>query len=428
MDRAVVVSSYAGAPGRGSTRHRRTERRRSDACVGAYALLPKAPAETRRMSAAGDNRRASCDQNRSGVTSLLSAAPALRAREQDDRYTCRGRAASGVIEEGHGAWCFPVVLAKKRDGSARFYVDYWRLNQAAERDVYPLPRIDETIETVSGAAHFTTLDLHSGYWQVEVEDGDKDNTAFATRRGLYRFDCIPFGLSNALGMFQRLMDAVLRGLWVCALVYLDDVIVFFLGSIEWHVVEVAAVLERLDMAFMTLNVSKCTVGATSIEYLSHHLGPDGVRSLQRLVTAVEDFPVPEESAVVKRFAHLAGYYKKFVPHFSTLAAPLTWLLRKDAAWQWGSEQHAAYEALKQALITKPVLQYPDFARPFVLNTDALQVDLGAALMQDVHGKLLSVASTSSVNSKAESNYSVTELECLAVVWAAELFRLYVCGR
>ncbi|TYZ67377.1 hypothetical protein PybrP1_010742, partial [[Pythium] brassicae (nom. inval.)] len=142
----------------------------------------------------------------------------------------------------------------------------------------------------------------------------------------------------------------------------------------------SAVLERLDQAGMTLKASKCTFGAQNIEYLGHHLGPDGVRLLQRLVSAIEQFPMPQDPVALKRFVHLAEYYHKFVPHFGTLAAPLTRLLKKDSVWQWGDDEARTYAALTTALVTKPVLQYPDFARPFVLSTNASTVGLDAALM------------------------------------------------
>ncbi|OWZ06163.1 hypothetical protein PHMEG_00021619 [Phytophthora megakarya] len=158
-----------------------------------------------------------------------------------------------IVEESDGAWGFSVVLVKKRDGSVRFCVDYRALNRVTKRDVYPLPRIDETLE----AFHllFPTLDLRSGYWQIKVAQEDRDKTAFITKRGLYRFTRMPFGLTNAPATFQRLMNGVLRGLtWSTCLVYLDDIVVYTRGGIERHVVELAAVLERLSAAGLTLKL------------------------------------------------------------------------------------------------------------------------------------------------------------------------------
>lgn len=172
----------------------------------------------------------------------------------------------GVIEESQGAWGFPVVLVRKKDGSVRFCIDYRLLNAITQKDVYPLPRIDDTLENMHGARRFSSLDLHAGYWQVPVAVADRDKTGFVTRRGLFRFVRMPFGLANAPGTFQRMMDAVLRGLtWQCCLVYLDDVIIYTKGNVARHVVELAAVLERLSKAGLSLKAAKCSFGTTQLE-------------------------------------------------------------------------------------------------------------------------------------------------------------------
>ncbi|KAE9166504.1 hypothetical protein PF005_g29178 [Phytophthora fragariae] len=164
---------------------------------------------------------------------------------------------AGVVEEGNGSWGFPVVLVKKRDGEVCFCIDYRALNKVTQRDVYPLPRIDETLESLGGALLFSTLDLKAGYWQISVAEEDKGKTAFTTRKGLYRFVRMPFGLANAPSTFQRMMNCVLRGLsWVTCLVYLDNIIVFTEGGVERHVVELAGVLERLSMVGLTLKAKK----------------------------------------------------------------------------------------------------------------------------------------------------------------------------
>uniref|UniRef100_H3H673 Reverse transcriptase n=1 Tax=Phytophthora ramorum TaxID=164328 RepID=H3H673_PHYRM len=300
---------------------------------------------------------------------------------------------AGVIEEGNGAWGFPVVLVRKKDGE------------------------------------FTTLDLRAGYWQIRVADRDKDKTAFTTKKGLYRFVRMPFGLMNAPSTFQRMMNGVLRGLtWATCLVYLDDIVVFTRGGIERHIVELASVLERLSVADLTLKLKKCVFAAQTMEYLGHELNCDGVRPVERLITAVREFPRPRDPVEVKRFVHLAGYYRKFIEGFGSIMAPLTSLLRKTIEWRWTEAQEFAYERMKFILTEKPLLIYPNFQLPFRLVTDASKVGLGACLMQDAGSGWQPVAYASKVNSSAEANYSITELECLAVVWSIKLFRPYLYGR
>ncbi|OWZ16706.1 LOW QUALITY PROTEIN: Retrovirus Polyprotein [Phytophthora megakarya] len=336
-----------------------------------------------------------------------------------------------VIEEGNGAWCFPVVLVKKKDGEIRFCVDYRALNRLTKRDVYPLPSIDETIETLGGVQLFTALDLKAGYWQILVNEEDKDKTAFTTKRGLYRFVRMPFGLTNAPSTFQRLMNNVLRGLtWITCLVYLDDIVIFTRGGIGRHIVEVACVFERLASAGLTLKLKKCAFATRPMEYLGHELSCDGVRPLSRLIAAAEDFPRPTDAVEAKRFIHLAGYYRRFAEGFGAIMAPtpMTKLLRKGAEWQWTEPQESAFEQVKQILTTKPVLVYPDFRLPFRLVTDASTIGLGACLIQQYEGGWKLISYASKVTSVTEAKYGITELECLAVVWSITLFRPYLYER
>jgi hypothetical protein len=334
-----------------------------------------------------------------------------------------------LIEPASGAWGFPVVIVKKKDGSARFCIDYRRLNAVTVRDVYPLPRIDETLEQLGGAKWFTTLDLSSGYWQIPMCPDDMDKTAFTSKYGLYRWRRMPMGLCNAPATFQRAMDAVLRGLtWQMCLVYLDDIIVYTNGTFERHLLHVALVLRRLRDAGLTLKFKKCVFAATEVEYLGHLLTADGVKPNSRLLDSLRRFPEPRDEKQVRSFVHLAGYYRRFIADFASKAAPLTKLTRKAEPFRWESEQQAAFDLLKKELCERPVLRFPDFTLPFTVVCDASLVGLGAALMQDDGDGMRPVAFISHVNSVTQAKYGITELECLAVVWALKAFRPYVYGR
>ena len=157
-------------------------------------------------------------------------------------------AKDGLIEPSHSAWSSPVVMVKKKDGTWRFCVDYRRLNDVTIKDAYPLPRIDDSLDSLSGSRYFSTLDLLSGYWQVSLDDDAKAKSAFVTRNGLWQWKVLPFGLTSAPSTFERLMEKVLRGLhWKTLLIYLDDVVVFS-GSIQEHLTRLQEVFERLRQA------------------------------------------------------------------------------------------------------------------------------------------------------------------------------------
>ncbi|POM79611.1 LOW QUALITY PROTEIN: Gag-pol fusion protein [Phytophthora palmivora] len=292
-----------------------------------------------------------------------------------------------------------------------------------KKDVYPLPRIDETLEALGGACLFTTLDLRAGYWQINEAKNDRNKTAFTTKRGLYRFKRMPFGLTNAPATFQRLMNGGLN--WTTCLVYLDDIVVFTQGNIERHVLQLAAIQERLSAAGLTLKLKKCVFAAESMEYLGHFLSKEGVRPLNRLVMAVTEFPRPKDVVEIKRFVHLAGYYRKFIEAFGSIVESMTRLLKKDT---WTEEQEFDFSRVKMILTTRPLLLCPNFRLPFRLITDESKVGLGACLMQDQGRGWQPIAYASKVINDAEANYSITELECLAVVWSEKLFRPYLYGR
>ena len=341
----------------------------------------------------------------------------------------RDMLAKGVIEPSHGPWGFPVVLVKKKDGAVRFCVDFRRLNAVTRRDVYPIPRIDETLEQLGGATWFTTLDLCAGYWQVPIRAQDRDKVAFTSKYGLYRFIRMPFGLCNAPSTFQRMMDSVLRGVsWQFALVYLDDVIIYTQGSFEKHMLHLAIVFQRLSAAGLTLKLKKCTFATHEVEYLGHLLTRDGVKPVERLLQAVREFPTPTCEKDVRSFVHLAGYYRKFVQDFARKSEPLTRLTRKTVDFCWGEEQAAAFRLLKRSLTEHPVLAYPDFSKPFAVASDACVNGLGAVLMQRYPSGWRPIAYASKATNAAQRNYAITELECLAAVWALKCFRPYIYGR
>ena len=334
----------------------------------------------------------------------------------------------GVIRPSKSPWGSPIVLVAKKDGTTRFCVDYRRLNAITKKDVYPLPRIDDTLDTLANNKCFSTLDLASGYWQIAMDESSREKTAFTTHVGLYDFTVMPFGLCNAPATFQRLMESVLHGLiGRSCMVYLDDVLV--LGdSVEEHIANLRKVWSRLSQAGLRLKPSKCKLFQKEVKYLGYVVSPEGIATDPEKVNAIRAFPQPSDLKSLRSFLGLASYYRRFIPQFSVVSGPLFALTRKDTPFRWDDRCQTAFDKLKSSLTESPVLSFPQFSQDFRLETDASGEGLGAVLSQEQEdGSIRPIAYASRTLQPHESNYGVTELEALAVVWAVRHFRQYLYG-
>ena len=350
-------------------------------------------------------------------------------RRQEAKKLLDDMLGRNVIQPSNSPWASPVVLVPKKDGSLRFCVDYRRVNAVTRKDAYPLPRVDDTLDTLSGSKWFSTLDLLSGYWQVEVDPEDREKTAFCTHEGLFEFRVMPFGLCNAPATFQRLMDAVLAGLqWSSCLVYIDNLVIPGKTFLE-HLAHLRQVFQRLKVEGLKLKTSKCNLCLKEVEFLGHLVSADGVRTDPRKTDKVATWPVPTSKREVQQFLGLANYYRRFVKDFATIAKPLHYLTEKTAAFEWTESAQLAFEELRGRLVSAPVLAFPDYSKPFILDTDASEAGIGAVLSQlRDDGSEAVIAYASRVLTRPERRYCVTRKELLAVVTFIQHFRSYLLGR
>jgi hypothetical protein len=239
----------------------------------------------------------------------------------------------GIIQESSGEFSSPIVLVKKKDGSIRFAVDYRRLNSNTVKDAYPLPRIEDCHDSLSGAQWFSTLDLQAGYWQIAMDEQDSIKTSFASHLGTYKFSVMPYGLCNGPATFQRAMDAILKSLkWRTLLVYLDDVIVHS-KTLKEHIERLGEVFQRLLDAGLKLKPVKTHLFKREVEYLGHMVSGKGIAPLAAKVHAIKHFPQPKTIKQVRSFLGLASYYRKFIKNFASIAKPLHSLSEKGREFQ-----------------------------------------------------------------------------------------------
>ena len=274
---------------------------------------------------------------------------------------------SCIIRPSNSPWASPVVMVKKKDGSLRFCVDFRQFNAATVKDAHPIPRIDDLLDALHGARWFSTLDLKSRYWQVPIQEQDKEKMAFRTSSGqLFEFNQVPFGLCNAAATFSWLMDRVLAGHpWETCLYYLDDTIVFA-ATWEEHLALLRKVFDRLRHAQLKLCAEKCTFAAKEVSYLGHRVTSEGLLPDPTLLAAIRDIGPQKTATEVRSFLDLAGYYWRYVENFAAIAGPLHALTRKDAVFHWSSECQEAFDHHKTLLTT--TLTTPNLrSSPFQTN-------------------------------------------------------------
>ena len=358
----------------------------------------------------------------------------------------------GFVQPSASPYGAPVLFVPKPDGSWRMCIDYRALNKLTRRNTYPLPRIDDLLDNLSGAKYFSSLDLASGYHQIVLQPNDCEKTAFNTHIGKYEFKVLPFGLTNAPAVFQSVMNQVFRehlNKRVC--VYLDDILVFS-QTPEQHVKDLRTVLELLRAHGFKCRPHKCEFFKPELKFLGHIVGADGMKPDPAKIATINNWPTPKSVYDVRAFLGLANYFRKYIRGYAALATPLTDLLKgldkqdkkgKLMRWnklpqhrveqlqaeflstKWTDRCDSAFRSLKSALSSAPVLVLPNFSKPFQVVADACETPpaIGAVLLQDGHP----VAYLSRKLSGPELNYSVSDIEMLAIISALREWRCYLEG-
>lgn len=341
--------------------------------------------------------------------------------------------AQKIIRPSDSPWSAPIwVVPKKPDASGiakfRVVVDFRNLNAKTIDQRWPLPNITDLLDKLGKCQYFTTLDLASGFHQIQMEEKDIEKTAFSTENGHYEFLRMPFGLKNAPATFQKVMDGILRGIQnEKCLVYLDDIIIFS-TSLQEHLERLREVFKRLRESNFKIQLDKSEFLRREVAYLGHMVTPDGVRPNPDKILAIKNYPIPTTTKQIKGFLGLLGYYRRFIKNFAKITKPLTKCLKKGAKIEHNNEFIECFETCKKLLSNQPILQYPDFDKPFNLTCDASNVALGAVLSQGPIGQDLPIAYASRTLNDSERNYSTIEKECLCLVWATKYFRPYLYGR
>jgi transposase InsO family protein len=334
-----------------------------------------------------------------------------------------------VIVPSTSPYASNLLLVRKPDPTAeggvknRVCVNYIQLNKQTIKDSYPLPNQQDIFNKIGRSSLFTTMDLMSGYWQVMIKPEHRHKTAFITSRGLYEFVVMAFGLCNAPGTFQRLMDEIIRPEYRDFIqTYIDDIIVHS-STFDDHLKHLRTLHQTLRKYQLTVKLTKCKFAQASVKFLGHIVSKGQLQPNPEKVSAIERWQRPKDVTGVRSFLGCVGWYRRFIDHFAEKAHPLFQLTKKGVRFEWTPECQKAFDILKKALMTEPVLVAPDNTRDFVLETDASDIALGATLKQCADdGFLHPVAYASKTLNGAQTRYQVSEREALAIPWALAHFR------
>ena len=336
----------------------------------------------------------------------------------------------GIWRPSNSPYASNAHLVDKKDTVIkRLVIDFRPLNAVTITDSYPLPSSKMMLSCLNGSKWFTLLDCARGFNQIAMHPDSIAKTAFVTHDGLFECPFMPMGIKNGPATYQRVIDCVLGGLkWQCCIVFMDDILIFS-ETLDDHMRDVQRVLDRISDSGLTLKPSKCFFCMPGISFLGYYIDSEGIHMQSEKVESIVNFPDPTNLTEARSFKGLAGFYAHFIPKFSSIVKPITNLFRKDVPFHWGEDQKNAAALLKSMLLQYPVLVHFDPTCKTELHCDASGLGLGAVVGQIMDDeKFHAVEFASRCLSSAESNYSATDKEALAIVWAVKKFLVYLEGR
>lgn len=326
------------------------------------------------------------------------------------------------------AWNNPMIAVRKPSGKVRLCLDARKLNSVTEKDAYPQQQMNRILARLTGTQVLSSIDFSDAYLQVELEEKSRPKTAFSiSGKGHFAYCRMPFGLCNSGATLCRLVDRVVGcDLEPNVFVYLDDIIIAT-SDFEEHFRILQILSDRLNAAGLTISSEKSRFCMKQLSYLGYVIDQSGVHPDPEKVSSVDNYPVPRSIKDVRRLMGLAGWYRRFIPNFSTIMAPLSELTKKGRKFQWNDDAEKAMQQVKGILVSAPVLANPDYSKPFIIQTDASDLGMGGVLVQGEGAEERVIAYTSTKFSSTQRNYQTTERECLAVITAIEKFRPYIEG-
>ena len=335
---------------------------------------------------------------------------------------------AGIVEKSKSAYGAPIVVVQKKDTSMRLCIDYRGLNEITVFDPQPMPKLDDIFNKLGKAKFISKIDCTKGFWQIPLEESAKEKSGFVTPFGHFQFNVMPFGMVNSGATFVRLMEIILEGLEDFSDAFIDDVIIFS-DSFHEHLDHLKQVLLSFRKANVTAKPSKTLLGFRELEFLAHKVGNGAVHPTEEKIDAINRIVPPTTKKQVRSFIGTMNFYRRFIPHFSEIALPLTDLTTKDKSnkVKWLQDHQIAFDKLKQCITQYPVLRSPNFDKVFYLQTDASDRGIGAVLLQEDCGIRHPVMYISKKLNSAEEAYSTIEKECLAIVKSVQKLREYLLG-